>query len=70
MRQRYFPSKGGLIAGALILVLSLMTQPVDVDSVTARDLLVTLSAVFTGANLVGLLELRRQHEDMANKEPT
>ncbi|MDR6792119.1 hypothetical protein J2W89_001259 [Pseudarthrobacter oxydans] len=37
-----------------------------------RDLLITFSAVFTGVNAVGLLELRRRQElpDVLNKKPT
>lgn len=72
MRQRNFPSAGGLCVGALVLAISLIAQAGDPASATARDLLITLSAVFTGVNAVGLLELRRRQElpDVLNKKPT
>lgn len=72
MRQRNFPSAGGLCVGALILAISLIAQPGDPNSVMVRDLLITFSAVFTGVNAVGLLELRRRQElpDVLNKKPT
>lgn len=72
MRQRNFPSAGGLCVGALILAISLIAQPGDPNSVIVRDLLITFSAVFTGANAVGLLELRRRQEvpDVLNTKPT
>lgn len=72
MRQRNFPSAGGLCVGALILAISLIAQPGDPSSVIVRDLLITFSAVFTGVNAVGLLELRRRQElpDVLNKKPT
>lgn len=72
MRQRNFPSTGGLCVGALILVISLIAQPGDPNSVIVRDLLITFSAVLTGANAVGLLEIRRRQEvpDVLNKKPT
>ena len=72
MRQRNFPSTGGLCVGALILVISLIAQPGDPNSVIVSDLLITFSAVFTGANAVGLLELRRRQEvpDVLTKKPT
>lgn len=72
MRQRNFPSAGGLCVGGLILAISLIAQAGDPASATVRDFLITLSAVFTGANAVGLLELRRRQDvpDVLNKKPT
>jgi len=72
MRQRNFPSAGGLCVGGLILAISLIAQAGDPASATVRDLLITLSAVFTGANAVGLLELRRRQDvpDVLNKKHT
>lgn len=70
--RRNFPSTGGLFVGSLVLVMSLIAHPGDPDSVLVRDLLITLSAVFTGANAVGLLEVRRRQDmpDVVHKEPT
>ncbi len=72
MRQRNFPSVGGLLIGGLILAISLVAQPGNSDSELARELLIAFSAVFTGANAVGLLELRRRRDapDVLNKKLT
>jgi phosphotransferase system glucose/maltose/N-acetylglucosamine-specific IIC component len=71
MQQRHFPSVGGLFAGGLILVMSLIAQPDDASWVTVRDLFITFSVVFTAVNAVGLLELRRRQREaseVVNKE--
>ncbi|WP_258805887.1 hypothetical protein [Pseudarthrobacter sp. NS4] len=73
MQQRHFPSVGGLFAGGLILVMSLIAQPDDQSWMAVRDLFITFSAVFTAANTVGLLEVRRRQREtpeVFNKEAT
>lgn len=58
MKKRQFPSAGGVFAGVLLLVMSLIADPTDPTLVTIKWVMVALSAALAAVNAIGLLVLR------------
>jgi hypothetical protein len=67
MKKRQFPSAGGVFAGVLLLVMSLIADPADPIWVTVKVVMVVFSAAFAAANLIGLLVLRRRQKQFPDQ---
>lgn len=60
MKKRQFPSAGGVFAGVLLLIMSLIADPTDPTWVTVKLVMVVFSAALAAVNVIGLLVLRRR----------